>query len=56
MKEKSILVVTPMYKAELERNIDACKLTKHKKSLIRHNRSIVKHNDMCSEEHGKKFL
>ena len=29
IKKEQILVVTPMYKAKLEKNIDACKSTKH---------------------------
>ena len=35
-----------MYKAKLERNIDACKSTKRNRSLIRHNRSTVKHKGL----------
>ena len=42
MKDEQIPIATPMYKAKLERNIDACKSTKHNRSLIRHNRSTIK--------------
>ena len=42
MKEELILVVTPIYKAKLERNIDVCKSTKYNRSSIRHNRSTIK--------------
>ena len=41
MKEKEIPVMTPRYKAKLERNIDVYKSTKHNESLIRHNRSTM---------------
>ena len=43
MKDEQIPVATPMYKAKLERNIDACKSTKHNRSLITLDKSIVKH-------------
>ena len=33
--------MTPKYKANLERNIDVCKLNIHNKSQIRHNRSTM---------------
>ena len=42
MKNEQIHVATLMYKTKLERNIDACKSTKHNISLIRHNRSTIK--------------
>ena len=42
MKDEQIPIATPMYKAKLKRNIDACKSTKHNRSLIRHNRSTLK--------------
>ena len=46
MKDEQILIVIPMYKAKLKRNINACKSTKHNRSLIRHNRSTIKHDIM----------
>ena len=46
MKDEQILIVIPMYKAKLKRNINACKSTKHNRILIKHSRSTIKHKGL----------